>query len=90
MWSKHKARQQEAEGRHVAAVKGMPCGVCDAPPPSDAHEIEQGLWFLVIPLCRDCHQGGHNGIHGEARIWRVLKKTEHGVLNETIRRLYSQ
>ena len=70
------------ERQHLSAVKEMPCGVCGASGPSDAHHIEQGKQFLCIPLCKDCHQGAHNGIHGQRRIWNVLKKTELSVLND--------
>lgn len=76
-----------AERRHLAAVKELPCGVCDQPGPSEAHHIEQGFQYLCIPLCPDCHRGSFNGLHGQRRIWNVLKKTEHSVLNDTIRRL---
>jgi len=75
------------ERRHLAAVKELPCGVCGASGPSDAHHIEQGKQFLCIPLCKDCHQGAHNGIHGQRRIWNVMKKTELSVLNDTIDKL---
>jgi hypothetical protein len=73
--------------RHLAAVKSLPCGVCGAAEPSDAHHIEQGLQYTCIPLCKDCHQGSHNGIHGRKAIWNVLKKTELSVLNDTIEKL---
>ncbi len=75
------------ERRYLSVVKEMPCGVCGASGPSDAHHIEQGKQFLCIPLCKDCHQGAHNGIHGQRRIWNVLKKTELSVLNDTIDKL---
>ena len=76
-----------SQRRHLAAVKSLPCGVCGAAEPSDAHHIEQGLQYLCIPLCKDCHQGSFNGIHGQKRIWNVLKKTELSVLNDTIEKL---
>jgi len=76
-----------AQRRHLAAVKSLPCGICGAAGPSDAHHIEQGLQYTCIPLCKDCHQGSHNGIHGQRRIWNVLKKTEMTVLNDTIEKL---
>jgi len=76
-----------AQRRHLAAVKSLPCGVCGVAGPSDAHHIEQGLQYTCIPLCKDCHQGSHNGIHGQRRIWNVLKKSELSVLNETIEKL---
>jgi hypothetical protein len=75
------------ERAYLLTVKNLPCGVCGAAPPSDAHHIEQGLQYLTIPLCRDCHTGGHNGIHGRRSIWNVLKKTEQTVLNETIKEI---
>jgi hypothetical protein len=76
-----------AERKHLAEVKSLPCGVCGASPPSDAHHIEQGLQYICIPLCKDCHQGSHNGIHGRRSIWNVLKKTELSVLNQTVKEL---
>ena len=76
-----------AQRRYLATVKTLSCGVCDAAGPSDAHHIEQGLQYICIPLCKDCHQGSHNGIHGRKSIWNVLKKTELSVLNDTIQKL---
>ena len=87
MRSKNAKAMTTAEREHVGRVKEMPCGVCDAPGPSDAHHIKQGQHFTVIPLCKDCHQGGFNGIHGQARIWSVKRLNEQAVLNETIRQL---
>jgi len=72
---------------HLARIKEMDCGVCGASGPSDAHHVEQHMQFTCIPLCKDCHQGSHNGIHGRRSIWNVLKKTEISVLNDTIRQL---
>ena len=74
-----------ADRRHLGVVKEMPCGVCGAAGPSDAHHIKQGLQYTCIPLCKDCHQGSHNGIHGQRSIWNVLKKDELSVLNATIK-----
>ena len=75
------------EKKHLQSVKELRCGVCGVSGPSDAHHIEQGLQYVCIPLCKDCHQGAFNGIHGQQRIWKVLKKTELTVLNDTIRQL---
>jgi len=74
-----------ADRRHLTVIKEMPCGVCGAAGPSDAHHIKQGLQYTCIPLCKDCHQGSHNGIHGQRSIWKVLKKDELSVLNATIK-----
>ena len=76
-----------SDREHLHKIKSMPCGVCGAAGPSDAHHIEQGMHYLCIPLCKDCHQGAHNGIHGRKAIWQVLKKTELNVLNQTIKNL---
>jgi hypothetical protein len=47
------------------------------------------MQYLCIPLCKSCHQGAINGIHGQKRIWNVLKLNEIEVLNETLRKLLS-
>lgn len=77
------------ESEHLKRIKEMPCGVCGDPGPSDAHHIEQHMQYLCIPLCKSCHQDSHNGIHGQKRIWNVLKLNEMIVLNETLRKLVS-
>lgn len=87
MQSKNKPSMTKAEREHVRRIKDMPCGVCGAHGPSEAHELKQGQWFTSIPLCADCHRGSFNGIHGQARIWSVMKLDEQEVLNETIRQL---
>ena len=85
MRTKNSQPISRAESAHMHAVKSLPCGVCGEAGPCDAHHIEQGKHYLTIPLCKDCHQGSHNGIHGQRRIWDVTKKTETSVLNETLR-----
>lgn len=74
---------------HMGRVKESVCVVCSAPPPSEAHHILQGCHFLTLPLCTSCHTSGFNGIHGQARIWKALKKTEMSCLDDTIRSLYT-
>lgn len=76
-----------AESAHLANVKSLPCSVCDRPAPSAAHHINQGDHFTTVALCDDCHQGSFNGLHGQRRMWLVMKITELGALNVTIRRL---
>ena len=77
-----------AEKDHMLMIKGMPCGVCEAPAPSACHHITEGSrrvsHYLTIPLCQDCHQGSHNGLHGQKAMWRVMKMTELKVLAKTI------
>ena len=79
-------RLTQRERTHLAAIKSMPCGVCGADAPSEAHHIEQHKQYLCIPLCADCHRG-YNGIHGTKAAWRTKNITELDVLNETIKRL---
>lgn len=86
MQSKNKPRMTTAERAWVSSVKASPCIVCNAPGPSDAHEIRQGLWFTCIPLCRDCHTGSLNGWHGDRAIWHVKKLEELGALNAYLAR----
>ena len=72
---------------HLAAVKQLPCSVCDAPGPSDAHHIKQSSAFLCVALCKDCHQGAFAGIHGQKRAWTLRKVDELDALAKTIERL---
>jgi len=81
-------RPNNRERLHLAKIKEMPCGVCNASGPSDAHHIIQHNQYLCIPLCKDCHQGSFNGIHGQARIWKVMKLDEMDVLNLTLANLF--
>lgn len=89
MQSKNKPSMTKVEREYVSRIKEQPCVICDHPGPSEAHEIKQGQWFTSLPLCPDCHRGGFNGIHGQARIWNVKKLDELAVLNSTIERLIS-
>lgn len=82
---------------HMGRVKELPCAVCGASGPSDAHHILEGRTpgrkspdLLCIPLCKNCHQDNHNGIHGNRRMWDVMRKTELTCLAETIERLMYQ
>lgn len=86
MHSKNKRARSPEENAYVEAVKALPCVVCCAPAPSDAHEPEQGLWFISIPLCHACHKAPH-GWHGDRSRWRAAKLTELQAINETHRRL---
>lgn len=87
MQSKNKPAPTQAEKAHIERIKAMPCAVCWKHGPSEAHEVVQGLWFLSVPLCEDCHRGSFNGIHGQKRIWSAKKLTELLALNETLRKI---
>ncbi|MCW0370255.1 hypothetical protein [Xanthomonas sacchari] len=87
MRSKNSKPLTPAERAHLEAVKVLPCSVCDAPGPSDAHHVKQGQHFTVVALCKDCHQGSFNGLHGQRRMWTVMKMDEVDALAVTIARL---
>ena len=57
------------ERAHLAAVKSLPCSVCDAAGPSDAHHIKQWQHFTTVALCPSCHTGSQLGLHGQKRMW---------------------
>lgn len=87
MHSKNKPAMTKAEREHVDKIKHMPCAVCGSAGFNEAHEIEQGLWFLSLPLCADCHRGSNNGLHGRRAMWKVMKKTELSCLNDVVQQL---
>ena len=76
-----------SEREHMGRVKELPCSVCGAPGPRDAHHIEQGQHYTVVALCRDCHMGSENGWHGRKTMWRIHKLDELKALNVTLSRL---
>ncbi len=76
--------------RHLALVKELPCSVCDAPGPSDAHHVKQHRQYTCVALCKDCHQGAINGWHGQRRMWALKKMDEIDALNVTIERFLDQ
>lgn len=87
MRSKNASSIRYDESAHLAAVKSLPCSVCDAPGPSFAHHIKQGQHYTCVALCYDCHQGSLNGWHGQRRLWAVKKMDEIDALAVTFRRL---
>lgn len=87
MQSKNKKSPTVAESAHIVRIKEMVCSVCDEAGPSDCHEINQGQWFSSIPLCKSCHQGPLNGLHGQRQMWKLKKIDEIGALAITIERL---
>ena len=75
------------EREHVGNVKALPCSVCDAPAPSEAHHIRQGLHYTCVALCIDCHRGSILGWHGQKAAWRVRKMDELDALAVTVERM---
>lgn len=80
-------RLNAKERAHLAKVKALPCSVCDAPAPSEAHHIKQGQQYTAVALCVVCHRGGSLGWHGQKRIWAIKKMDELAALNVTLERL---
>ena len=74
--AKRKARKaaEKAQGawEHMARVKALPCVICGAAPPSQAHHVTGDKMprsdWRVIPLCYSCHQGPQ-GYHAAKRSW---------------------
>lgn len=75
------------ERSYIARVKELPCSVCDARGPSEAHHVKQHSQYTCVALCEDCHRGSFNGWHGQKRMWSVMKMDELDALNVTIKRL---
>jgi hypothetical protein len=73
---------------HLALIKELPCSVCDAPGPSEAHHIKQGLQYTCVALCVDCHRGPVLGLHGQKRMWAIKKMDELDALNVTLKNLF--
>ena len=76
------------EKEYVGLVKSLPCSVCDAPPPSDAHHVKQHRQFTVVALCKSCHQGALMGWHGQKRMWAIKKMEEIDALDVTVQRIF--
>lgn len=91
MKSKNKPPMTAAERAHVERVKELPCSVCGAPGPSEAHHVVQGDDFTTVALCQPCHTGPM-GVHGDQTMLRLRFKVgglpgELRAINETLQRL---
>lgn len=71
-------RGTTAARAYLERVKMLPCVICDAPPPSDAHHVISGRFgsrkasdFDTIPLCRAHHQDGPEAIHQNKAAWEA-------------------
>ena len=87
MRTKNAAAIKTAERRHLALVRSLPCSVCDAEGPSEAHHIKQGAHYLCVAVCVDCHRSPVLGWHGQKRAWAVRKMDELDALGVTLARL---
>lgn len=84
------------EQHHMKLIKELPCCLCGASAPSDAHHILLGRIpgrkahdFCTIPLCKSCHQS-EIGIHGDQSMLKIMKENELNLLGETIKKLYGK
>jgi len=75
------------ERLHLARIKSLPCSVCEASGPSEAHHFKQGLQYTCIALCVDCHRNPVLGWHGQKRAWSIRKMDQIDALNNTIQNL---
>ena len=80
-------RLSDKEREYIGRVKELPCSVCDAPGPSEAHHVKQHSQYTCIAVCPDCHRSGLMGWHGSKRAWAIRKMDELDALNITIKRL---
>lgn len=71
-----KPAKEAPDPARMAKVKQLPCVVCGAPPPSDAHHCICGRYgtrkapdSMTIPLCKECHQDGPQAIHRGKASW---------------------
>ena len=91
---KRKAYRASQEGQdaldYMRAVKALPCVVCRAPPPNDAHHCIHDRYgtrrasdYDTVPLCRACHLDGPNAIHKGKEIWRDRNGSDHGYIEQT-------
>ena len=89
--AKRKAYRASDEGQaaraHMLAVKGLPCVICHAPPPNDAHHCFHGRYgarkvsdFEVISLCRSCHLEGPDAIHKNKAAWAARHGPDYAFL----------
>lgn len=87
----HRASKDGQAGlAYMGAVKQLPCCICGAPPPSDAHHCFHDRYgalkendFLTIPLCKLDHQDGPEAIHKIKRTWREMHGPDYGFVEST-------
>ena len=90
--AKRKAKKASPEGKagklHMLRVKMLPCVICNAPPPNDAHHCYHDRYgtakesdFDTIPLCKFCHQEGPLSVHKAKATWRELHGPDYSYLD---------
>lgn len=90
---KRKAYRASSEGKaaleYMKAVKGLPCCICKAPAPSDAHHVicdrfgaRKSSDWDCIPLCKKHHQDGPEAIHNGKASWVALHGPDYAYVNQ--------
>jgi len=84
---RQKPAKAPRDPERLARIKQLPCAVCNAPPPSDAHHCIHDRYSqakapdsMTIPLCKACHQDGPDAIHNDKAAWRAKHGPDHGYL----------
>jgi len=73
---------------HMARVKALPCVICGAPGPSDAHHCISGRYgarkasdFETVSLCAHCHRYPYpNAIHSGKESWEARNGKDYEYL----------
>lgn len=97
---KRKAHRSSKDGKagleHMRQVKMLPCIICGAAPPSDAHHCICDRYgtskvsdFETIPLCKNHHQVGPDAIHNGKKSWVEKYGPDHSYL-EQVRQLLAK
>ena len=73
---------------YMARVKMLPCVICGAAPPSDAHHVicdrygtSKASDFDTIPLCKNHHQIGPDAIHNGKASWVEKYGPDHAYID---------
>lgn len=84
-----KSGRSARDPARLARVKQLPCVICGAAPPSDAHHCIHDRFSqskapdsMTIPLCKSCHQDGPDAIHANKRDWQERNGPDYGYLKE--------
>lgn len=90
---------RKIDRKHLERVKMLPCCVCGAEPPSDAHHClgyefgtGKGLKasdYKTIPLCKSHHQDGGFGVafHAGSKTWEKNHGFQRDHLARTLEKL---
>jgi hypothetical protein len=84
-----KPEKAKRDPDRLARVKQLPCVICGAPPPSDAHHCIGGRYSqrkapdsMTIPLCKADHQDGPYAIHNDKAGWEARNGKDTDYLAE--------